>query len=528
MHRAWLPACAVTLSIVLACLLVLSGITNEMPPVEELGLGLAAIGFGAALAIRYLVLPSHLPAALNRRVAIAPLLILGVATSFFSNGVGPVLAHQAAWGIIGVAALLVLTARARFAGVVPAWLIAFVALELTLQLVTGDGPPAILDIGIVGIALFVSWNIAAGVRNDGSVARFLGYVAALYWLVTAVGLVVATTNISLGSMSPSTVTLPWAAGFNGNYQGYGFVSTQVGRMLTAVICVHHMVRWRYAPTHKPLNALLCLLAAVLFLFEYGRIPLIGGILAIAIALTTMSPGTRFVARICILLVVASVATAGLLSEGADSGALSLRIGTANWDSGHLALWNQQLRLFTIAPLAGVSSHPTDRQLYEASLDSIIPVQAIENSSGSIGLTQADLVARGSRGEGGWTGLLAQHGIVGSSILLALLLVAARGLFRSHSDLGYPSRQDAILLRAILPATFVWYLTDIQVAGFTTFTGYVVLQLTMFGVVMELRRRSGKGGRWATEPSAVAESSFDPNTTRRPPVRSLPSARSYFQ
>jgi hypothetical protein len=394
---------------------------------------------------------------------------------------------------------------------------------LTLQLATGDGSQAILDSGIVGIALLVSWNAAAGLGNDGSVARFLGVVAALYWFVTAAAVVVAVSNISFGSMSPSTVTPPWSTGLNGNYQGYGFVSTQGGRMVTAIVCVYHLVRWRYTPTLKPLNALLCLLAAVLFLLEYGRIPLIGGILAIAITLTTMSPGGRFATRVAILSVVASVAVAGLLSAGANSGAISLRLGTINWDSGHLALWNQQLQLFTIAPLAGVSSHPTDRQLYEASLNSIIPIEVIENSIAAGGLTQASVTARGSRGEGGWTGLLAQHGIVGSGIVLALLLVAVRGLFRRYSDLSDPHRQDAILLRAILPATFVWYLTDVQVAGFTSFTDYVVLQLTMFGVVMELRRRSDTRRRLAAKASAEAESSFERDAIRRRQVGALPGS-----
>lgn len=516
--RTWLPVFAAIVSMAFALVLVMSRVTSEAQPLEELSLGLAAIAVCCAVAIRYLILPAHLPAALDNRVVLLPVLILGLATSFFSNGVGPLLAHQAAWAAIAVVAVIIAIAKGHASGAVPTWLIVFIGLGLALQLAAGDGSQSILDSGIVGLALLISWNVAGGQSADGSVVRFLGYVAALYWLVTLAGVLVAITGFSIGSMSPITVTPPWGTGVNQNYLGYGFVSTQVGRMLTAIVSVYHLVRWRHAPKRNLLHAALCLLAAVLFLFEYGRVPLIGGILAIAIVLTTMSPGTRFAARLGILLVVASIATAGLLSEGADSGAFSLRIGTANWDSGHLALWNQQLQLFTIAPLAGVSSHPTDDQIYKASLNSIIPIQYTLNPATSALAYQASLVARGSRGEGGWTGLLAQRGIVGSSIVLALLVVAIGGLFRRDSNVSGARLQDAILLRAILPATLVWYLTDIQVAGFTSFTDYVVLQLTMFGVAIELRRRRSMKLRGPAEKGQTArELSSERDAISRRPV-----------
>jgi hypothetical protein len=469
-----------TVAALLGSIASLSGVANETVAIDRLWLGLGALVVCTGVALVWLVLPIAPPRSIDRRLAVAPAAILGIAFSFFANGFGSLLTHQAAWGLIGACGVMLVVSRPGHR-MFPPWLIAFAVLVPILELASGAETGAVYDTGIGAIVLFTAWHVTAGFGEEGGVTRFLGCVACIYWGVTFVGLVVGFTHISLGSMNPASVELPWAGGLGGNKLGYGIVASQVGRMLTMVVCAYHLVMYRTTTRKRFLNGSLAMIAGAIFLFQYGRIPLVGGIVIVTLVLATGRNGTN-IRVLALILVVAVLAIFG-------GGSFSLRIGTKGWDSGHAAIWSQQITLFSFDPLAGVSGHPTEAQLSRAQSAPVLPALQNYDSLDVYGerLTTA-LQQKGSRGEGGWTGALAQRGAIGTGIVIALMIAAGMSVVRPLRNPSSEALRDAILLRSILPATILWYVTDLQPAGFTTFGDYVILQLTMFAAVSTIRRR----------------------------------------
>jgi hypothetical protein len=236
-----------------------------------------------------------------------------------------------------------------------------------------------------------------------------------------------------------------------------------------------------------MHALLGVAAAGVFFMQYGRIPLLSGIVIIAILLATTRRGTNVWA----LGLIAVVVVFGFASGGSDSGGFSLRLGASGWDSGHVTLWAQQMTLFADRPVAGVGLHATNAQLLEARTQPVF--STLQNYGQQNSALTTALEGKGSGGEGGWTGMLAQIGSVGSAVVLALIIAAFATVFYPMRKVPEEAVQDRVLLRAVLVAALLMYLTDLQPAGFTTLPDYVVLQLTMIAAVTAIKSRFGGRG-----------------------------------
>jgi O-antigen ligase len=405
-----------------------------------------------------------------------PALVTIVVLSFFSDGIAGVLSHQMAWGILGIVFVFTLLLKRTTTMQVPLWLAAYAGLGFALLLLEGVSGSPVLDVGLSALGLFVTWQVAVALRAAGGIAKLLTVVAFGYWLVTGAALLVYLTHIPLGSMTPDTVTMPWDIGFksiftNGNYGGYGFISTQAGREASFVVCAFHLVRWRFDREWS--HGVLALLAFALFVTGYGRVPLVGAVVGFAVILFTDAYGTR-VSRILIsaVLVVAAIGVFGL-SSGITS--VSGRTGapTVGASTGHLSLWSQHLGLFLEQPLTGVGSNATAKQIESA--------QNREIFHDANPLPAEILREKGSRGEGGWTGLLAQRGVICGGICLALLALALAYCFSAFPGTSL-ARQDMILARSLIPASLIFYITDVAPFSVYTVTAYVLAQVTMIAAV----------------------------------------------
>jgi hypothetical protein len=405
-------------------------------------------------------------------------IVTALAFSFFANGVFGVLPHQLAFGLCGLATILITTRHADIRISLPMWLVAYGALGVGLQLaVFGLKPSVFLDIGLSVLALGVLWQLACVFCVEGGVMRFLGLVATAYWTVTIVAVLVEYSHVKLGGMSPNTVQLPWQGVatnifVSGNVLGYGAIFGQAGREMGAIVAIYHFVRWR--DDRRQVHLLLALVAFAFFLTAYGRVPFVGAAIAFAVTLSTSERGTKRSAVVAIIVVTIAVASA----PGVVKSFASERVGQQSFSTGHVSLWSQHLGLFILNPITGVGSRPTVSQQYEASLNPVF--------TDTEPLPAKELVRRGSRGEGGWTGVLAQRGVVSGGMILALLATALAGTFRPFPR-SSKARQDMTVLRALLPATAVWYVTDIVPMSVYTFTAFVVAQVTMIGVAQSVRR-----------------------------------------
>ena len=284
----------------------------------ELGLWLSAL-IGVATAAYVLIRLSPVGDLKINRLYVAPALIMIAATSLLANGVGAVLAHQIAWGLLGLmfglAALLLAGAiRLRL----PVWLIVYASVGVALQLAETFASGAVFDIGLSTIALLVMWLVANALNRDGGVMKLMAPVAIGYWAVTGLAVLVHFTHVQIGSMTPSTVQMPWQGGLNnvltsGDYTGYGFIGGQGGREATFIVCAYYFVAWRYE--RRPMHGFLAALAFALFLTGYGRVPLVGGAIGLALILLTNEHGTRFWRIAVSVVVIACLAIpSGLVSR----------------------------------------------------------------------------------------------------------------------------------------------------------------------------------------------------------------------
>jgi O-antigen ligase len=308
------------------------------------------------------------------------------------------------------------------------------------------------------------------------VMKLVASFAIGYWGITVLAIIVYVTHFSIGSMSSSTVVMPWQGGLksiltNGDYTGYGFISTQTGREASFIVSAYYLVAWRY--DHRRIHGYLGTLAFALFIAGYGRVPLIGGVVGLSLILLTNQHGTRFW-RVAVgaTLVVALVTSSGLISKFTN---VSARGGapTEGAATGHLSLWSQHLGLFLERPLTGVGSNATAEQSAEARLEPII--------HDPNPLTTEKLTIRGSRGEGGWTGLLAQRGVINGGIILALFTLALTYCF-SPFPKTREEKRDMTLVRALMAASLVFYITDVAPFSVYTVTAYVLGQVTMIAAV----------------------------------------------
>jgi hypothetical protein len=481
--QRYAPIAALVASAATGLFVAASGIADGTR-IDKLWYGLAAFALITILMVP-VILHAGVPRVLDERIAVIPVAVLAFMLSFVSNGAFGLLAHQIAWGLIGICGLLLAFWSAE-RQMFPLWLLVFAIGVGLVHVATGVSLGSLFDTAIVTLVLFTAWQVAGAFSGPGGVVRFLGYIAMAYWAVTAIAVVVGLTHVGLGSLTPETIQPPWVRGLNGNKLGYGIVSNQDGRDLTAIVCAYHLARYRWRQERRCLHATLGLAAVALFLLEYGRIPLICGIVVISLFLATSARGTNLV----VITVLAALAVFGFASGGSDSGAFSLRLGTKEWDSGHAALWSQQITLFTNSPWGGVGTHPTDDQLAEARMQPIFP--SLQTYEGLSITRQTELQQKGSRGEGGWTGMLAQQGAMGGGVVLALIIVGFMTVMTPMRRVAAQAVADHVLLRAILIAALLSYVTEVQPAGFTTFSDYVVLQLTMIAVVTTLRRREDDG------------------------------------
>ena len=173
-------------------------------------------------------------------------------------------------------------------------------------------------------------------------------------------------------------------------------------------------------------------------------------------------------------------------------------------SGHLSLWSQHLNLFLQQPLTGVGSNATIQQDAEAQFSPLFRDPAPE--------AVATLDSSGSRGEGGWTGLLAQRGVITGGALLALIALAINYCL-SPFPTTRDGKRDMTLLRACLAASLVFYITDEVPFGIYTASGYVLGQITMIGAVRAVTarqaRRTGESQASGAEDVLVDASVADP-------------------
>jgi len=425
------------------------------------------------------------------RMYAAPTLITIAATSLLTHGViefvggltrgvketsvGGVLPHQLAWGLLGVIFLLIAVwLRVR----PPLWLMIYASLGVLLGLAGRFALNPVLDVGLSAIGLFVMWVVANALQEDGGIVRLLHPVAIGYWTVTILAIVVHFTHLSLWSMTPATVQLPWEGGLGnilttGDDLGYGFITGQAGREASFIVCAYYLVLWRYH--HRPGHGLLGLLAFGLFLTGYGRVPLVGGVIGLGMILLTNQYGTRlWKVALTALLVVALLPS--LVSKLSD---LSARQGGqyASISDGHLSLWSQHLGLFLEEPLTGVGSNATATQSAEARLEPILHE--------SHPLSPEALTAEGSRGVGGWTGLLAQRGVIDGGILIGLIVLALAYCFSPFPD-SLLGKKDMTLARALIPVSLIFCITDVAPFSIYTVTAYVLGQVTMIAAVRAIK------------------------------------------
>jgi O-antigen ligase len=284
--------------------------------------------------------------------------------------------------------------------------------------------------------------------------------------------------------------MPWQGGLHniistGNEIGYGFISGQPGREVSFVVCAYYLIAWRYDRRRR--DGWLAALAFVLFLTGYGRIAIVGAAIGFVLILVTDRRGTRAsgVAAASVLAVLA-LSLGGIESQFLNiSGRTGSNASTvAGATSGHLSLWSQQLNLFLERPLTGVGSNPTIEQDVEARFSPFF--------TDPIPPTVERLDSDGSRGEGGWTGLVAQRGVVTGGALLALIALAI-----SYCLSAFPAstegKQDMTLLRAVIVASLIFYITDEVPFGIYTVSGYVLGQITMIAVVRAIVTHQGRGG-----------------------------------
>ena len=432
---------------------------------------------GVATAAYFLIRLSPVGNLDINRLYIVPVSIMIAATSLLANGIGGVLPHQVAWGslglIFGFAALLA-TGAIRLC--LPPWLMAYAGIGIVLQLTETFGSGPVFDVGLSTIALFVMWMVANALNKDGGVMKFMVPFAIGYWVVTALGVIVHFTHFSIGSMTALTVEMPWQGGLKnvlttGDYTGYGFIGTQTGREASFIVCAYHFVAWRY--DRRRAHGYLAALAFALFLTGYGRVPLIGGAIGFGLILLSNERGTRFWKIAVSVVVVVGLATStGLVSKFTN---LSARRGTrtAAADTGHLSLWSQHLGLFLEQPLTGVGSNATEEQTAETRVHPII--------HDSDPLPTEALSKRGSRGEGGWTGLLAQRGVINGGIILALIALAVTYCFGAFPTTQV-GKQDMTLVRAFVAASLIFFITDVAPFSVYSVTAYVLGQVTMIAAV----------------------------------------------
>ena len=438
----------------------------------------------------YLIARSPTRALDISRMYAAPTLITITATSLLTSGaflgvghgaveisVGGVLPHQSAWGSLGVIFLLIAVwLRVRL----PLWLMAYASLGVLLGLAGRFTLGPVLDVGLSALGLFVMWVVATALQEDGGIVRLLHPFAIGYWTVTVLAVVVHFTHLSLGAMTFASIQLPWEGGLTnilttGNDLGYGFIAGQTGREASFIVCAYYLVLWRH--NHRSVHGLLGLLAFGLLLTGYGRVPLVGGVIGLGLILLTNQYGTRFwKVALTALLVVALLPS--LVSKFSD---LSARKGGqyTNAGSGHLSLWSQHLGLFLEEPLTGVGSNATATQSAEARLEPIL--------HDPHPLSPEALAQRGSRGEGGWTGLLAQRGVINGGIILGLIVLALAYCLSPFPD-SSAGKKDITLARALILASLIFCITDVAPFSVYSVTAYVLGQVTMIAAVRTIRAR----------------------------------------
>jgi hypothetical protein len=99
-----------------------------------------------------------------------------------------------------------------------------------------------------------------------------------------------------------------------------------------------------------------------------------------------------------------------------------------------------------------------------------------------------LNGEGSRGVGGWTGLLAQRGVIDGGIILGLIVLALAYCFSPFPD-SSAGKKDITLARALILAWLIFCITDVAPFSIYTVTAYVLGQVTMIAAV---RTISGRG------------------------------------
>lgn len=439
---------------------------------EQVLLGVLATLAVAAVSAVALVLPSTLSKPPPLWLAATPTVLTAALMSFAATGVGGALPHQIVWPLVALAfGGFALTADRTFT--LPLWLIVFAVAGLTIDALTGASWTAVAEHALAALVLGGSWLAASRYSMAGGTMRYLEIVAGIFWGLFVLAVLLRYSGANVGSMGPSTITLPWQTSLNANYQGYGAVTVQGARELALIVAVFHLVRGRFA--RDPRHLLAGAVALLFFASFYGRVPFIGGIVALAVLFATFRRGTN------IPIAIAAAVFLAVFGLGAG-GLVDLRFGETGWDSGHLALWVQHLSLFGHSPWTGVGASASWPDVIQASQ---YPLTYVESGAGGLQLT--DLLERGSRGEGGWTGLLAQQGIVTGGIILSLVTIAAVSIWRKLPT-DRTAFQDAVALRALIPATLVWYVTDAAPAGFFTLSGFVATQLTLVAVAREIRAR----------------------------------------
>lgn len=387
-------------------------------------------------------------------------------------------AHQISWIASGTVILAVVLVDRRREPSVPPWLLAYGLVLLVVNAVFyPDAESPVFDVGLSLVAIGGMWQLATILARPGGVMSFLGMIACAYWVILGIGVAVEYGGVALGSITASLVDLPWQLGITqifteGNYQGYGAVGGQGGREIGAVVAVYHFLAWRRG--QAPAQLVLAALAALVFLTAYGRIPLLGGLVAFAIVLAHR-PGrgldTRRVAAFGVLgvglMAVPAVNTAVIQSVTAK------RAGARSIDTGHLSLWAQHLDLFVHRPLVGVGANATVADLAQATRTRVYNPMTTD-------LTQQELRDRGSRGEGGWTGMVAQRGILGGGIILALVGAGLAYCLRAYPE-DDAEGTDLVALRALFPAALLWFITDIPPLGIYTLSAFLASMLTLIAV-----------------------------------------------
>lgn len=432
---------------------------------------IALIGFTSICTV-VLILPTKTEGQAHRRVATTSLTIFAITFSFLTNGVAGLLPHQLAWLLVSLVVIADIIRDPKGRTVFPLWLLAFAAFSFGLEHFTGAGNKGVFDCAIVTLMLFGGWHIASTFSGDRGLEQFLGLVSVAYWSMTIIAIPLAIAHVRIGAFNPGIVQLPWTGGVGGNYLGYGFITGQGGKILSLIVCTYHATK---AKTSKSIlhivGALTSLLIAV---FEYGRLPFVGGLLALVVIIST-NRKTKFWV-FALVGIVGSLTTVNLGSG--SSGLIRLRLDTDSWDSGHAVLWNQHLALFSDHIWTGVTGSPSQEEILSSARSYIFQVNS------SLQLNQAQLLARGSRGEGGWTSLLASRGVLAGAIICSLLAVSLLCCRRARG-----TGTNWILARALLPATFVWYVTDLRIGVGYTFTDSVVLIFTLIAVRFTLSQRT---------------------------------------